>query len=1329
MKSEVKKTRKSFRSVLMILMSLALAFGQGAGYPEMKKNGGELMTTPNLPLSLKPVIGTDYELSGANTGSAAVNLPLLSSGTVGDYGLYYYAASGSGSGVQLTPMTLAYDEDYGGNYWSYVSGIGREARIAPLMYDGIGVIAPSDDKYPVIGLKAPRSGTMLVGFNATGYPAAGSDGFTFQLTRNGFAAGDTLQPDANNHYWVSVKKGDMLYFVFKTNGTTIEGDHSGYYAYFAYTEIQNLEDLAWDINLEPIGADDSGQTSVVHDDVNDTYIFSYNKDDLDIAYYVDYGSANVEKGLIEVTAKLNDNDPITAVSEAGTYYLPLNGQEMNPKAFSLAANTQMTATFDNDKLILNYTDTYEGVSNQKTYTFSIRNKTLIIHAQSGSVNGKGGYSAFGTGKSEATTTASMHTSVYVEEVSVTLADNTYFLSAYLDKAKTFGTSVGNNPSVSGKSTVHGMTAHYELNSAGETNPLDEYLYVTVSDEFLDCVYLTNAEKSDYRDSLSDKIVYDTWEFHSTYQERKKHYEMLAAQYGMEDMLLIDHRWQRDKLDISNPAFYPASTAWGSANSFRNYVDTVKNNLDWKFALHEDYWFMYPSTTNQYWNAEGVEDKIAQDASGNFRYGWLTTSYANKSDAMLEYAQIESSLIKGDYGTDAAFLDVNGGVDPSDMNQVTLNAESGTSRTLAQVVADNVALFEGMKDIYQGPIMSEGAQGARSFGSAYAGHIDAIERELTGINNGKIMPDYELKYIRPLMANQGMGYPARFQPDARRYAYELSGADTGSGAVNLPQLSSGTVGDYGLYYYAASGSGSGVDLTPMTLAYDEDYGGEYWSYVSGSGREAMIAPLMYDGIGVADPSDDKYPVIGLKAPETGTMLVGFNATGYPAAGSDGFTFKLTRNGFAAGQTIQPDENNQYWVSVTKGDMIYFVFKTNGTSVEGDRSGYYAYFAYTDIQKPIPLEPAATTNYELSGADTGSGAVNLPLLAKGTVGDYGLHYYAASGSGSGVELTPMKLAYDEDYGGEYWSYVGGSGREARIAPLMYDGIGVVAPSDDKYPVIGWEAPETGNLFVNFNATAYPAAGSDGFTFQLTRNGFAAGNVLLPDGNNQYWISVTKGDMLYFVFKTNGTSVEGDHSGYYAYFAYSTIDNLTPPPVEPLALQAVVGTTFDFDKYNAASIAYGHTGFIGELHHGIVEQQVNTYYMFKALQPQYLNTAVDVEQVTYFDMSGTPLNLNEAIKSNYNFAKARLYITYSNGLAIYLNFSDSNWNVSLNGNAYVLDKNGYVAENPSIDFVQYSCLLDGVRVDYVDSAQYTYANPRNNMIDFGGGLVTDELTIINK
>ncbi|GAA2580117.1 hypothetical protein GCM10010399_07370 [Dactylosporangium fulvum] len=1111
-----------------------------------------------------------------------------------------------------------------------------------------------------------------------------------------------------------------------------------------------LAPLAWDIHLRPIAARRSGSTSAVYDAANNVCTFTYTEGGHTVVYTVNLASPQVQNGLIEVGVRVDNRGPITAVAGAGTYYLPLSGSELAPEGLANAATTSMTTAFANQVLTLTYVDSLASVDTTKTFSFQLLKKSLMIRATSDSSRGRGGYTGFGTGRAVTSSSLSQHTSVFVEEVAVTLVDQAYFVSAYLDKAKTGSTLLDNSPGVTSGAATHGMVAHYELNSAGETNPLDETMYVTASADLLDCVYLTNATKSAYRDTLDSLVIYDTWEYRPSYQERKRHYRMLHERFGMDDLLLIDHRWQRDTLDISNPAHYPASTTWGSAKSFANYLATA-HNLSWTVALHEDYWFMYPSATNQYWNVPNVEEKLAQDANGNLRHGWLTTSYANKSDQMLEYAEIESNLIKNNYHTSSAFLDVNGGVDPSVMNQVTLNADSSTSRSLAQVVADNVALFEGMKGIYQGPVMSEGAQGARAFGSAYAGHIDATEREITGLQSGRIMPDYELRHIRPLQANQGMGYPWRFDPDAARIRYELSAANTGTGVPNLAKLSTGAVGDHGVYYFAAAGSGQGTTLTLMSRGSDTAMGGEYWYHDDGAGRRSLVAPLLYPGIGVADPGSTTYPVIGFKAPESGWMVARFSATAYPQPGSGGFTLTVCHNGFGPECEVSKEAGDEYWAKVLKGDMLYLVFRTNGTTVPGDRCGYYAWVAYADVEEPAVLSPVTHTNYELCGSDPTNHSTNLAQLGSGLQDDYGLQYFAATGSGASTHLTKLRLAHDADLGGEHWADTDGQ-TAVSIAPLMHSGVGVAFATNERYPVAAFRAPAPGTLFLGFNFTEYVGASSAGFTVEVFQNGFDSSNKMNPNQPGQYWICVEKDDLLYFSFRPDGNLAAGDHVSYYAYIAYAEQttssrrwqphSHATPPGTvvncqtalpQPLpsgaALQVRAGFYFDFDRYNSMAIAYGHTGFIGELHHGMVEQQVNAYYMFRAIQSQYLDTAVTVVAITYFGANGTSFDVNTAIKNGYNFTKARLSIEYSNDLKIYLNFSDNNWTVNVNGTNYVLNRNGYVAVNPSEAFRQFSCLVNGERADYVDCTSYTYANPRGRTVDFGGGLVVSEMTIQHK
>lgn len=1101
-------------------------------------------------------------------------------------------------------------------------------------------------------------------------------------------------------------------------------------AAFGVRKLADLAPLPFALSLPPIAARREGTTSATWDEPTSRAEFTYSGAGRTVTYIVDVASEALQAGMLEVTAVLNGASPLTVVSGAGVSYLTLAGAVLGPEQLAQQSETDIATSFDGTTLVIDYVERVEGADLPKRYVVALNGQSLEIGVRSDLVRGRGGYCAVNTGRLVSALPVEQHQVTFVEEVAVSMVAQSAFASAYLDKAKSGATRIATEPYVEGGQATHGMTAHYDLNSAGETNPLDETLYVTISDDLLGCVYLTSATKSAYRDRLNSRVIYDTWEYRPTYQERKRHYRELRQKWEMTDLTLIDHRWQRDTLDISTPAHYPASTSWGTAADFADYVATARS-LGWMLVLHEDYWFMYPSATNQYWNVPDVSGKIAQNADGSYRYGWQTTSYANKSDEMVRYSQIESSQIKDSYHSDAAFLDVNGGVDPSYMNQVTLNADSTTSRTLAQVVADNVALFEGIKSIYQGPLMSEGAQAERSFGSAYAGHVEATEREITGTTRGPIMPDYELRHIRRLQANQGMGYPARFETTATRFRYEACASDSGAGMTNLPKMSNGRQGDNGLYYFAASGTGEATALSLMSRGSSATYGGEYWFHTDSGGRRSVIAPLMYPGIGVADPGASTYPVIGFRAPESGWMVARFSSTGYPQPGSDGFTMHMSLNGFADANLIPKGSGDEHWVKVMRGDMIYMAFRTNGATVAGDRCGYYAWLAYADIEEPERLVPVVDSRYTLSGSANPAGATSLPATSSGLQDDSGLRYFAGTGSESAVTLRPLRLAADPGLGGEHWTdFDGGSG--VRIAPLAEANRGRATAHGNWYPVLAFRAPSAGTLRIDLEP-------GSGFVAQGSINGFASAN--LVDLTEETWVCVEQNDLVYIQLRP---ATSGDATATYsceiefvelspARRRGTTHEHAAPAGADVVclneladvlpagtSLQMKPGFDFNFDRYNAMSIAYGHAGFIGEIHHGMVEQQVNTYFMFRALQEQYLDTDADIDQLLYFALDGTSFNLDAAVRAGYDFTRSRLSVKYSNGLQLFLNFSTSDWSVTIGGVVRVLDPNGYAAVNPARGFTQFSCLLGGRRVDYVDSREYLYANPRGSEVDFGGGLV---------
>lgn len=898
-------------------------------------------------------------------GDTFLSAQLAPADVNGENGMTYFYTS---DGKTLTPFSGFAPQTHEGR-WYHSQDDALLSFVDPFVntQDNYGWIGMSEKTYVVVGYEMPAAGQIRMtnwlalhtGHDCRILIAQGTPDNIVDVCDVIGGVDHALEDTAV----LTVEQGQMVYVLYQPLETAAVADqcYVGYKTQYTYLQvgqtqagttqtgeqIQNginsavttlsegagLAALAMDVTLKPIGTRQQVYTYAAYADGVAT--FTYTDGQTTVDYVIDTGWDKVQKGLVEVQTRRNGGQLTQAVTNAGTGYRTTLNKVLSPAEFADKAQVTLTPSFDEatGHLYLDYTEVYQSVTTQKRYDICLDQKSLVVHVTSPDQNGLGGYADFRAGSSAGLTNPAIENSIYVEEVSVTVVDSQWFLSAYLDKAKTFATLVENVPACYSTGTDHGMTAHYERNSKGQTNPMHEVFYVTASDSFLDCVYLTNGQKSQYRDVLNELVVYDNWQYNNSYTDRKEYYVNLVEQYGLTDVLLVEHRWQRDTLDVSNPAHYPASTEWGSAEAFADYIGTVKAK-GWTLALHEDYWFMQPSDANQYWNVDNVRDLIAQNADGSLRYGWQDTSYANKSDMMAVYAQQESPRIENAYDPGASFLDVNGGVDPSDMNQVTLNGDSTTSRTLAQVVADNAALFCQQRQTYGGPVISEGAQGDRSFGSAYAGFLDSSSREITDCYDCRIMPDYELTYIRPLMANQGMGPLARFQPDQ--------------------------------------------------------------------------------------------------------------------------------------------------------------------------------------------------------------------------------------------------------------------------------------SSDIY---------------------------------------------------------------------------------------------------------------DFDKYNATCIAYGHAGFIGEVHYSLPlqqEQMINTYYMFRAIQSQYLDSSVNVEAIRYYDTAGNVMGLDAAVKGGYDFTAARLYIRYSNGLEIYLNFSSTNWNVTLNGHSYMLDKNGYCAENPSLDFVQYSCLRSGVRVDYVSCREYTYANPRGSVMDFGNGLV---------
>ena len=229
------------------------------------------------------------------------------------------------------------------------------------------------------------------------------------------------------------------------------------------------------------------------------------------------------------------------------------------------------------------------------------------------------------------------------------------------------------------------------------------------------------------------------------------------EYGLEELAVIYHTWQRYGYDTGLPTHYPANPAWGTADELHRLVVTARS-FGWLFAFHENYMDMYPSSP------DFDPTAIAKTTSLSWVKTWLNPetgeqAYAIAANRWLGFADKEGCQIALAYEPNAAYLDVHTAWQPS--NSVDMDATNPAPKTWEDVMMRATTLFTHQRIQYGGPLLGEGGEGDWRFDTFYAGLVDAVERQIEGREKAKVMPDYELLVIKPLMANHGLGYYGRY----------------------------------------------------------------------------------------------------------------------------------------------------------------------------------------------------------------------------------------------------------------------------------------------------------------------------------------------------------------------------------------------------------------------------------------------------------------------------------------------------------------------------------------------------------------------------------------
>ncbi len=151
---------------------------------------------------------------------------------------------------------------------------------------------------------------------------------------------------------------------------------------------------------------------------------------------------------------------------------------------------------------------------------------------------------------------------------------------------------------------------------------------------------------------------------------------------------------------------------------------------------------------------------------------------------------------------------------------------------------------------------------------------------------------------------------------------------------------------------------------------------------------------------------------------------------------------------------------------------------------------------------------------------------------------------------------------------------------------------------------------------------------------------------------------------------------------------------------------------DQFVAATIAYGHIGWLVEEQHGI-RQTCRSYYMLQQLQSRY---AMERPVAIRYGRGDSLISSSAAFLDG-SWKKGRLNVKYANGLEVWVNGDESgNWIVQHKKEKYVLPAYGWLAVQGD-EFLSGSLLVDGNRVDRVSSPDYIFVDGRGTFTSFGG------------
>lgn len=395
----------------------------------------------------------------------------------------------------------------------------------------------------------------------------------------------------------------------------------------------------------------------------------------------------------------------------------------------------------------------------------------------------------------------------------------------------------------------------------------------------------------------------------------------------------------------------------------------------------------------------------------------------------------------------------------------------------------------------------------------------------------------------------------------------------------------------------------------------------------------------------------------------------------------------------------------------------------------------------------IEMLTQCNHEITWRDGGESFTFRPAAAPGKGGDEALRQYVASqrslGWRSGLytnytDFAPVNSYWDTDrvmrrsdgnlvtawprcYSPKALFAVEA---DRQLAPLIQKKYGTNAAYTDVHTSVSpWDRTD-------FDARV-PGAGTFAATF------YAYGELLLHDqqvydghcwseGNHQW---------LYAGLCTGnyGLAYSSLRLWEYPYLPHFDLLKMHPLSVDigvPWTAQFFTGKdgwqkpeniVRSIDQFLAATIAYGHIGWLVEETHGI-RQTCRSYYMLQPLQSRY--AMLKPEEIRYGTDDGL-VSSSRAFASGA-WRKSKLFVLYPNGLRIWVNGSpDEMWVIEHEGIEHDLPPFGWLAVGTD-GFYECSEAAKGKRYDRVAAPEGLFLDNRGTWRRFDGVAASGSLAV---